>query len=294
MQVKEVLFGHVAPTEISFKNQIFGFITLHKVVLNLIFFPPIVASMALAGVGIDDPRFYSMLLVSFLITSGSLILNDVVDMERDKHKWPLRPLATGLISRSTAILYAAIIAGIGLTIAAFVFSWLFAALTFMLLVLDHIYARYTRDNIGYLTVVVPIALTPVVVWTAISPETILTPIPWLLCIMGAAEASAGNIVNEAFDPGIKALITQFRPSTEIVVYCLSVFITFLGGVAIFFYTKLPWSSILVFAAITILALTQAKYLREPRNPKMLENAFRIIAIHPAIIGFSIAVFVWIR
>jgi len=51
--------------------------------------------------------------------------NDIIDAERDKTKWPLKPLATGLLSRSAAALYAVILSAIGIVITIVVFNRLF-------------------------------------------------------------------------------------------------------------------------------------------------------------------------
>ena len=98
------------------------------------------------------------------------MVNDIVDAERDKAKWPLRPLATGLLSRSEAVLYTAILSAIGIVMAIVVFNWLFLALGLLVLAGNLAYSRYLRDNIGYLTVMLPLAFTPVAIWSAFSPR----------------------------------------------------------------------------------------------------------------------------
>jgi hypothetical protein len=60
---------------------------------------------------------------------------------------------TGPISRSEAEIYTVILAGLALVIAALIFNWLFTTLVLLALGLSYPYARYTRDNIGYLTVI---------------------------------------------------------------------------------------------------------------------------------------------
>jgi 4-hydroxybenzoate polyprenyltransferase len=51
-----------------------------------------------------------LLIVAFLVCGVAVITNDIIDIERDKRKWPLKPLATGLISKSDAVLYEVIVA----------------------------------------------------------------------------------------------------------------------------------------------------------------------------------------
>ena len=103
-------------------------------------------------------------------------------------------------------------------IAIVVFNWLFLALGLLVLVLNYALSRYTRDNIGYLTVILPAALVPVTIWSAISPETVLTPLPSFIVIFVAAVATANAITHEGLDPTIPALFVRPRPTTEMALY----------------------------------------------------------------------------
>jgi len=64
---------------------------------------------ALAGARLDL-QLLPLIIVAFLGGTAASMTNDIVDMERDKRKWPMKPLATGLISRSEAVLYTVILA----------------------------------------------------------------------------------------------------------------------------------------------------------------------------------------
>ncbi len=118
----------------------------------------------------------------FLAMGVVMLTNDIIDAERDKMKRPLRPLATGLLSGPEAVVYMAILIAVGIVIAIVVFNWLAIALGLFVLVLNYVYTHYTRDTIGYLTVMAPLGLVPVAVWSALSSETVLTPLPWLLAL----------------------------------------------------------------------------------------------------------------
>ena len=178
----DVLFSRNAPTEHSFRNKIVGLIALPGVGIDIAVLPLAIGTAALAGVKFDDLRLLPLLVVTFLATSVVCVTNDIIDAERDKTKWPLKPLASGLISKSEAVLYAAILSGIGIVITVVVFSWLFLALGLLVIVGNLVYSRYLRDNIGYLTVFLPLALVPVAIWSGFSPDTVLTPLPWLLAL----------------------------------------------------------------------------------------------------------------
>ncbi len=291
VSVADVLFGLAAPTRPSFRNKIIGLITMQRVAATAFTVLPYVAgTSALAGGRFDDPRLGVVFILSWLVAAASLVTHDIVDSERDKWKWPMRPLASGLISRSAATFYAVILAGIGLVLARVIYSWLFAALVLLGVALGYAYVRYMRDNIGYLTLMLPIALFPLAVWDAFSPGTLLTPLPWLLVTFVACSAACTNIVNEAFDLAIPALFVRPRPSTERALYVIAYIITFFTGMAIFFYAHLDWLYLVVLTALTAWVLTFAKYLGEQRSPEMLKKAFIASITHKAIYFLSLAVF----
>jgi 4-hydroxybenzoate polyprenyltransferase len=242
------------------KNRIIRFIELQRPVINVIgFFPLVMAAAALAGGRLDDPRFPFGLIMVYLLVASNLVVNDRVDAERDKRKWPLRPLATGLISNTEATLYIFTLAGLSFAIALVVFNWLSAAITFFIFILAYIYARYTRDNVGYLTVLVPGALIPLAVWAAISPETILTPVPWLLVALRGVYGMAINTANEATDKvPVKPLFVQVRPFTEKVVYAAAVIVSLFIGILLIFYAQVSWLYLVVLVVATAYALIAAK------------------------------------
>jgi 4-hydroxybenzoate polyprenyltransferase len=293
VSVSQVLSGQAAPTEPSLRNKVIGYITLQRIIVNIFLFFTIIGFVALAGEQFNARLLFFMFIVVYLFSAAGNIINDVVDFERDKRKWPLRPLATGLISRSAAVLYGAAIAGIGLVIAGLAFNWLFAAMMFLVLMMSYAYVSL-RDKIGYFTILWLGALLPAAIWTAVSLETVFTPLFWVAVIAGTAEASVITIVNEAPDPLIPALFIRPRPFTEMVLYVISVIITFFAGVAVFFYTKLDWLFIPVIIAITAWALAAVRYLGVHRSPTMLEKAYFIISLHAPVYALSLAVFLWIK
>jgi hypothetical protein len=290
----EVLFGHAAPTERSFRNKIIGFVTLNRIALNILALPAVVVVMALAGGNFNDSRLPILFIVVWFMFIAGNIINDIADSERDRRKWPLRPLASGLISRSVVTFYVITIAGIALLLAGFVYNWFCAALWLLVLVLSYVYSRYARDKIGHLTVLLPEVFIPVAIWAAISPGTVLTPLLWLIVAILAAGGAALNFTNESFFPEVKALIVQPRPFVEMELYITCVLICFSAGTAIFFYSKLSWIYMLVLIALTVWALTAAKCLGEQRSPEMAKKAYMTWAAQVAIFALNITFFSWIK
>ena len=143
----DVLFYRNAPTERSFRNRIIGLLALPGVGIDIVSLPLALSTAALAGARFDDLRLLPLLVVVFLATGVANMVNDIVDAERDKAKWPLRPLATGLLSRSEAILYTAILSAIGIVIAIVVFNWLFLALGLLVLCGEpRLFTLYARQH----------------------------------------------------------------------------------------------------------------------------------------------------
>ncbi len=222
------------------------------------------------------------------------MVNDIVDAERDKTKWPLRPLATGLLSRPEAVLFTAILSAIGIVMAIVIFNWLFLALGLLVLGLNFAYSRYLRDNIGYLTVMLPLALAPVAIWAAFSPDTILTPLPWLLAIFLAVYSPVPSMMQEALDPRVPTLFIRLRPATERALYVAFVIALFVFGVAILLYAQLSWLFVVVLAVLTVWLLIQARNLGDDRSREKLETGFKVTMASVALYWLSLAVFAWAR
>jgi len=294
VSASDVFFGVAAPPGHSFRNKIIGLIALLAIGIAIAVLPLVIGIAALAGVKFDDLRLLQLLVLMFLVMSVGNMTNDIIDAERDKTKYPLRPLATGLISKSEAVLYAAILSGIWIVIAIVFFNWLFLALVLLGLAGNLVYSRYLRDNIGYLTVFLPQALVPVAIWSAFSPETVLTPLPWLLALFMVVYTPVVQITHEGLDPSIPALFIRPRPTTERALYVASVIAVFFVGIAILLYAQLSWLFVVVLAVFTAAFLTQARNLGDNRTREKLETGFKITIVGRYIFWLSMAVFAWIK
>ena len=290
----DVLFYRNAPTERSFRNRIIGLIALPGVGTDIVVLPLAIGTAALAGARFNDLRLLPLLIIVFLALGVANMVNDIVDAERDKTKWPLRPLATGLLSRPEAVLFTAILSAIGIVMAIVIFNWLFLALGLLVLGLNFAYSRYLRDNIGYLTVMLPLALAPVAIWAAFSPDTILTPLPWLLAIFLAVYSPVPSMMQEALDPRVPTLFIRLRPATERALYVAFVIALFVFGVAILLYAQLSWLFVVVLAVLTVWLLIQARNLGDDRSREKLETGFKVTMASVALYWLSLAVFAWAR
>jgi len=290
----DVLFYRNAPTERSFRNRIIALIALSGVGIDIVSLPLAIGTAALAGARFNDLRLLPLLIIVFLALGVANMVNDIVDAERDKTKWPLRPLATGLLSRPEAVLFTSILSAIGIVMAIVIFNWLFLALGLLVLGLNFAYSRYLRDNIGYLTVMLPLALAPVAIWAAFSPDTILTPLPWLLAIFLAVYSPVPSMMQEALDPRVPTLFIRLRPATERALYVAFVIALFVFGVAILLYAQLSWLFVVVLAVLTVWLLIQARNLGDDRSREKLETGFKVTMASVALYWLSLAVFAWAR
>jgi 4-hydroxybenzoate polyprenyltransferase len=249
---------------------------------------------ALAGVAVSNPLLLPLCVVTFLAVGVVTGTNDIIDMQRDKRKWPRKPLATGLISKSEAMLFTAILAVLTLAIAGLAVSWLFAIAVLATLVLNYVYSAYTRDHIGYASVILPLVAVPMTVWVAVSPGTLSTALPWFVFILFGAFGIAAQITHEALDPTIPALFVRPRPTTERALYVVSVIVTFFFGLGIFLYAQLSWLYLVPLTVFTVWMLVSAKDLGENRSREKLESAYKIIMMNFAcLFWLFVAVFVWI-
>ena len=297
VSVSDVLICRTAPTERSFRNKIVGFIALPGIGIDIAALPLVIGIAALAGAKFDDLRLLQLLVLVFLAAGVANITNDIIDAERDKTKWPQKPLATGLISKPEAILYAAMLSAIGIVIVIVVFNRLFLALGLLVLAGNLVYSRYLRDNIGYLTVFLPQALVPVAIWSAFSPETVLTPLPWLLALFMVVYTPVVQITHEGLDPSIPALFIRPRPTTERALYVASVIAVFFVGIAILLYAPLSWLFVVVLAVFAAAFLGQSRNLGDNRTREKLQKGFKMTIVGRYVFWLSIAVFAvfaWIK
>jgi 4-hydroxybenzoate polyprenyltransferase len=287
----DVLFGQAAPVERTFRNEIIGFITLQRLAINLLILPVVAAPYALAG-GKVDAQLVFFLLVAWLVSTATNVINDLTDVERDKTKWPTRPLPSGLLSKRLATIYVLATGAIALVIAGVMFNSLFLALVLVEIALATVYAGYTRDHIGHLTAILPIAPIPAVAWSAASPGTILTPLPWLLVLVTVPIVVIGQLYNEASISG-PTLFVKFKPSTDRVLYIASAALIVLVGTAIFLYAQLAWPFVVVLAAYVIWILAQVRYFGQPNSVEKLTNAFKVAAIWNVVLWLTVVGLVWV-
>lgn len=74
----------------------------------------VVGEVAILGAIPQIPKITFGFLVSFFLTSASMVINDVVDVDIDRINAPKRPIPSGKVSVRSAKLYAALLAILGI------------------------------------------------------------------------------------------------------------------------------------------------------------------------------------
>ncbi len=292
--VSDVLLGIAAPLEHTFRNRILGLVSLMRLGFGITLLPMVLGVAALAGIPVTDSVLLPVCVVAILAGGVVTGTNDIIDAQRDKEKWPKKPLASGLISKSGAVLFTAILLVLTLAIARLAVSWLFAVALLTTMVLNYVYSAYSRDKIGYVTAIFPSVTLPVLVFIAVSPSMLLATLAWATYVYFAAGSIAIQITHEALDPTIPALFVRPRALVEEALYVVSVIIWLLVSLWMFSYAHLSWLWLVPVAVFTVWILSNARFLGKTRIREKLESAYKLATLYYiCIFWISIALFVWI-
>lgn len=266
-------------SERTLKNRILGFISEQRPLVAAMLFPAVLACATLALGRFPDFRDVAvMLVVIYLAVACMHVLNDVIDADRDTMKWPLRPLPTGLVGRGEAAIYALAMGTISLTLAFYYFSWQFPLVISLTLVLGCIYTAYTRDKIGYLTLIFIPALAPIGVWLAFSAQTVASFIPWLLFLFVALHQIGHQVATEIHLSEARPLLV--KPKWENMLYGFSVISMFIVGTVLYFEAHLHWIYLAVLVTVTVLALIAfVPFVRDPKSINSVKNAQIVMVTH---------------
>ena len=140
---------------------------------------------------------FAVLLVGWGIHS----INDFVHHEQDKLIWPGRPIPSGRVTRREALAISLACYAGALAISWFFFSGDSKA-NFVLLLIGcsagWLYATYTRDRVGYLSLPPLVGLFDLGGWAAFSPGTLFSDgTPWLLFLLAVTWQGAHIMVLSA-------------------------------------------------------------------------------------------------
>jgi len=274
MDAANFLFNWGVPSERTARNKILGLISEQRPIISAMVFPMTLASATLSLGRL--PGFFqnvAIFIITYLATSCMHVVNDIIDIERDKKKWPLRPMATGLLSRSESISYATIMAAISLILAYLYFNWQFPAVIGLVLLLGSIYSAFTRDRIGYLTLIFIPAFIPIGGWVAFSPDTIFSTLPWVLYLFFIIHQVGHMVATEIHFPEAKPFLFRPAPERESLLYGFSVISMLVVGIMIYFIAEIHWVYLIVLGALTVFALISfGAFMKDPRSEESAKKA----------------------
>ena len=142
----------------------------------------------------ETPAFWAASANTLLIMSGSMVVNDIFDIENDRINHPERPLVTGAIRRTDAILFAATLFGVS----------------------EYISITYLSDSMQFLT---NLAIVQVLLYTPVCKRVLF------LKNVSCAVLVAFSI----FYSGIASINTPLITNRNIDVFSLVLTMVFLGS-----------------------------------------------------------------
>jgi 4-hydroxybenzoate polyprenyltransferase len=116
-----------------------------------------------------------VVVASYCATVASYVFNDFVDVDIDRVNLPDRPLPSGKLTRTEALVFALVLYGLSILIFSF-FNWYsVAAVVIAALVITSYSAFFKRRTpLSFIPVGIAYGLVPVGVWLAFGPPQIVT------------------------------------------------------------------------------------------------------------------------
>ena len=271
------LYGMAAPSGKSLKNKLLGLICLQRP-LVAIMGPLMFLAGAFLALGEVPPLDSAILgfIAVYSLTSAEHTIDDFIDKEIDKKKWPTRPLPTETISRKGGGVYAISLATFGLVLSFIVFNWQLVVVESIALGLGTLYP-FLRDRIGYLSLPAIPALIGIGGWVAFSPDTLFTsPVPWILYLVFASWQAFHILTLPWALTVAKTFIVRPKPNTVAKISVIFSIITLILAVYLSFYLIATLAFIIIMITISIIYwLSALALVREPTKP---ENSFKAVMV----------------
>ncbi|HIH69178.1 UbiA prenyltransferase family protein [Methermicoccus shengliensis] len=136
----------------------------------------LLASYTVHGAFPDVPKLVLAVLGAYLATTSSYVLNDCCDVDIDRINLPHRPLPSGELSRTRALLYALLLVGVACAIALYLNpESLVVLLVAVAVITFYSYHAKRTTPLSFVPVGVAYGLVPIGVWLAFDPAGILKP-----------------------------------------------------------------------------------------------------------------------
>jgi len=230
----------------------------------------------------------------YLLTAAEHTIDDFIDIERDKIKWPDRALPNGLIPRKHACIYAILMAFTGIVLSYIFFNWQLVVIEILAIGLGSAYP-FLRDKVGYLTLPPVPALIGIGGWASVSPETLFTsPVPWILFLVFVGWQSFHILAMPWAIKYEKLLFVKFSPKNTAVMSFLFSIITFIFLLFLFFEVDFHIIFLLIILLISVLFWSAAYgMVKTPLNDEKTFRAFKIATSYNIFLCIAISIFsIW--
>jgi 4-hydroxybenzoate polyprenyltransferase len=262
-----ILYGMGIPKGSGWKNKLLGFVCMQRpaiaVMGPLMFFAA--ASLAIGKIPSWEELLFGSIAV-YLLTASEHFIDDTIDIEIDKVKWPTRPLPSEVLTRKTGGLYAISLAAMGIILSYILFNWQVVAVELFALGLGTVYP-FLRDRLGYLILAPIPPLIGVGGWVAYSPDTLFSsPVPWILYLIFAFW-QAFHILTLPYAINVaKTLIVRPKPRTIVILSVLLSVITLGLIVYLSYFIENSLIFLTVMAVMSIVFwISMIPLISEPSN-----------------------------
>jgi len=293
--IEDILQGTGAPSRKNPTNTMLGYLSLQR---------PLVAIMGplmfLSGMFLALKAIPSIIqivvgfIAVYLLTAAEHTLDDFIDVERDKMKWPHRALPSGLIPRNHAGVYAILMVIIGIVLSYIFFNWQLVVVEILALGLGSLYP-YLRDQVGYLTLPPVPALIGIGGWVSVSPETLFTsPVPWILYLVFVGWQSFHILAMPWAIKYEKLFFVKFSPRNTAVTSVLFSIVTFVFVLFLFIEAEFHIIFLLILLLLSALFWIAAYgMVKNPLNDKKTFRAFKIATSYNIFLCIAISIFsIW--
>jgi 4-hydroxybenzoate polyprenyltransferase len=295
INIEGLFQGTWAPSKRNLTNLILGYFSLQRFLVAIMGPLMFLSGMFLALKAIPSTTHIVIgFLAVYLLTASEHTIDDFIDIDRDKIKWPDRALPNGLISRSHAGLYAIFMLSIGIILSYIIFNWQVVLIELVALGLGAAYP-FLRDKVGYLTLPPVPALIGIAGWVSVSPETLFkSSVPWLLYLVFVGWQSFHILAMPWAIKYEKVLFVKLSPRNTALVSVIFSIITFIFIIPLFLEVKFHIIFLLIILLLSSLFWSAAfSMVKNPLNDKKTFRAFKIATSYNIFLCITIAVFsIW--
>ena len=227
----------------------------------------------------------------YLLTAAEHTIDDFIDIERDRTKWPDRALPSGLIPRNHAGLYALLMAFIGFILSYIFFNWQLVIVEMFTLGLGCAYP-FLRDKVGYLTLPPIPALIGVGGWVSVRPDILFTStVPWFLFFVFVGWQSFHILAMPWAIKHQKTFFVKLSPRNTAILSVIFSIITFILILLLSLEVDFNIIFLLIAILLSILFWSAAySMVRTPLDDEKVFRAFKIATSYNVFLCIAISIF----